>query len=317
MNKNEEESPRIIFMGTPEFAVASLRILDQNKFNIVGVITAPDRQGGRGMKKIITSSVKKYAQARDLHLLQPTNLKDPSFLKELKALNADLQMVVAFRMLPEAVWSMPPLGTINLHASLLPAYRGAAPINWAIINGEKETGLTTFFIEKKIDTGNILQVRKLGITPDDTAGTLHDRMMHLGAELVLDTVQAVIDGDVEPQLQDHSRATKAPKIFRKTCEINFDQPVEKVYNFIRGMSPYPGAWTTLDSRQLKIKMARITECDHAPEPGKLLTDQKTYLWIGTRSGWLEILELQIEGRKQMHVGTFLRGYNFSETKRLK
>ena len=300
---------RIVFMGTPDFAVPSLRILKKNGANIVGVITAPDRRGGRGMKQLLTSPVKKFAVENKLTILQPTNLKSLNFIDQLRSLRADLQMVVAFRMLPEVVWSMPSLGTINLHASLLPAYRGAAPINWAIINGETSTGLTTFFIEKQIDTGNILGTKEIAIAPHDTAGSLHDAMMELGAELVLETVSSVIAGRSQPIKQDDSLATRAPKIFRETCEIDFQDTIDHVYNFIRGLSPYPSAWTLLDGKTLKITRVRIKDLNDIPSPGRIRTDNKTYFQISALNGWVDILELQLEGRKRMSTETFLNGYD--------
>ncbi|MFN3316928.1 MAG: methionyl-tRNA formyltransferase, partial [Raineya sp.] len=234
---------RIIFMGTPEFAVPSLQVLVENGYNIVGVVTAPDKPAGRG-KQMQVSEVKQYALSQNLPILQPEKLKSPDFLAELQALKADLQVVVAFRMLPEVVWAMPPIGTFNLHASLLPKYRGAAPINWAIINGETETGVTTFFLQHEIDTGNIIFQEKEPISPTDTAGSLYQRLMHKGAKLVLKTVQTIEKGDVQtfPQV---GEITHAPKIFRETCQIDWNKTSTEIYNFVRGLAPYPAAWTTL------------------------------------------------------------------------
>ena len=307
----EPGKTKIVFMGTPQFAVPSLQILHDGGFSIVGVITAPDRKGGRGRKKTITSAVKKYAIEHDLTLLQPTNLKSPAFLDQLASLQADLQVVVAFRMLPKVVWSMPPLGTINLHGSLLPAYRGAAPINWAIIKGEQVTGLTTFFIQKEIDTGHILEMQPLEIDQRDTAGTLHDRMMHVGAQLVHSTVVNVINGRSEPKHQDHSLATKAPKIYHQDCRIDFSRSAKDVYNFIRGLSPYPGAWTRMDGKQLKIFWVECTEMDQEGSGGSFATDGNNRLFVKSKDDWLEIKEVQMEGRRKMSVEVFLRGYNIS------
>ena len=242
---------RIVFMGTPDFAVASLDILVQNGYDIAAVITAPDRLGGRGMKQIIESPVKKYAVEHNIRILQPEKLRNEDFLKELKELNAELQIVVAFRMLPEVVWNMPPLGTFNLHASLLPKYRGAAPINWAIINGEKTTGCTTFFLTHEIDTGNILLQNEISIDEQDTAGSLHDKLMTTGANLVLQTVRGIESQSITPFPQT-GEPSLAPKIFYDTCRIDWNTSVDKAYDFIRGLSPYPGAWTTVNGVQLKI-----------------------------------------------------------------
>ena len=317
-NSMNPSEVNIVFMGTPEFAVPSLQILHEAGFNIVGVITAPDRKGGRGMKKTISSAIKKYAIAHNLPVLQPTNLKNTAFIETLRDLQADLQMVVAFRMLPEVVWSMPRLGTINLHGSLLPAYRGAAPINWAIINGEKQTGLTTFFIQKEIDTGHILLTSEVDITPDDTAGDLHDRMMVAGAKLVLDTVKGVVTQAIIPRQQDHSKATKAPKIFHETCNIDFARPLDEVYNFIRGLSPYPGAWTLLDGKEIKLlEVSPLKEGDL--RPAQISTDQKSYLHIGTNAGKISVRKLKMEGKRALPVAAFLNGYQIKklEVKNLK
>ncbi len=307
------KNARIIFMGTPEFAVPTLAKLYQAGLHIVGVITAPDRMGGRGMKHKITSAVKKYALDHELNVLQPKNLKSPEFISQLQALRADLQVVVAFRMLPEVIWNMPEKGTINLHASLLPAYRGAAPINWAIIKGEHQTGLTTFFIEKEIDTGNVLLQREVEIRSEDTAGSLHDRMKFVGADLVLETVQLVIDGNYITSRQNDALATRAPKIFHETCEIDFEQPTRNVYNFIRGLSPYPAAWTKLDGKQLKVFSCVPLEQDLAGEVGTFVILGKNKLLVRTKDGWLEIREVQMEGRKKMPVRTFLNGYELENS----
>lgn len=302
-------SLRIVFMGTPDFAVPSLDILVKNGYNVVGVVTATDKRGGRGKKKLIESAVKKYAVANDIPVLQPSNLKKAEFVDELRALKADLQIVVAFRMLPEVVWAMPPMGTFNLHGSLLPKYRGAAPINWAVINGEKVTGVTTFFIQHKIDTGDILFQDTIPIGEDETTGEVHDRMMILGAHTVLKTVQAIEDKNYVLKKQDDSQASKAPKIFHETCEINFDQIVQKVHDFIRGMSPYPAAWTMMDGWTLKIlKSKKITET-HNFSPGSFHSDNKSYLRIACQDGFIDVLELQMQGRKRMEITAFLNGYS--------
>lgn len=301
---------KIVFMGTPDFAVPSLDALYQNGYEIVGVITATDKRGGRGGKTLIESSVKKYALEKGLKILQPKNLKAPTFVEELRSLKADLQVVVAFRMLPVVVWDMPPIGTINLHGSLLPAYRGAAPIHWAVINGESETGVTTFFLQHEIDTGDMLMQEKLSIGAHDTTGDIHDRMMVLGANVVLQSVKKIETGNYSLQPQDHSKVSKAPKIHSDTCEINFNQPTEVVYNFIRGMSPFPTAWTTLEDKKLKIYKA--TKGVDAPlqEPGSYYTDGKTYLRFLTDDGFIEVLELQLQGKRKMMIKDFLNGYKF-------
>ena len=301
---------RIIFMGTPEFAVPSLETLVENKFNVVAVITAPDKPQGRG-QKLTASPVKKSALKYNIPVLQPTNLKSPGFLEELKNHKANLQVVVAFRMLPEIVWFMPALGTFNLHASLLPHYRGAAPINWAIINGEKETGATTFFLQHEIDTGNIIFQEKEPIREDDDAGQLYERLMHKGAALVLKTVKAIEVGGFPLLPQNESSSIKhAPKIFKETCEIKWDNPSESIRNFVRGLSPYPAAWTTLNGKVFKIFKAMIDSGDGKPEtgnPGEHSTDNKTYLHFKTQDGWLSLLEFQPEGKKRMRVEEYFRG----------
>ena len=297
-------------MGTPDFAVPSLDTLYQNGYNIVGVITSTDKKGGRGGKKLIQSAVKKYAVEKGLNVLQPKNLKAPEFVEELKSLKADLQVVVAFRMLPVVVWDMPPIGTINLHGSLLPAYRGAAPIHWAVINGEKETGVTTFFLKHEIDTGDILMQEKLPIASDDTTGNVHDKMMELGARVVLQSVKKIETGDYKLQPQDNSKVSKAPKIHSETCQINFDQTTDKVYDFIRGMSPFPAAWTTLND--LNCKIYKATKGYDAPiqEPGTMSTDGKKYLRFFTLDGFVEVQELKLQGKRKMSIKDFLNGYKF-------
>jgi methionyl-tRNA formyltransferase len=307
-------SLRIIYMGTPEFAVPALELLVQNNWNVVGVITAPDKPKGRG-QKLIPSPVKEAALKHGLHILQPTNLKSPEFQDELRALKADLQIVVAFRMLPEAVWDMPPIGTFNLHASLLPNYRGAAPINWAIINGEKETGVTTFFLKHEIDTGSIIYQEKVAILPEDDLGSLYEKLMELGAKLVLKTVEAIAADEVVALPQDESKAMNhAPKIFKETGEINWTNSANSIHNLIRGLSPYPAAWTSLDNKNCKIFKTSVSEKNLSKiELGNYSSDGKTFLKFQTGDGSLEILELQLEGKKRMKIGDFLRGYKLEKS----
>lgn len=295
-------------MGTPEFAVPSLEILIENGFNVVAVITAPDKPKGRG-QQLSTSPVKDCAVKHNIPVLQPTNLKSPEFIEELKSYNANLQVVVAFRMLPEMVWNMPEIGTFNLHASLLPQYRGAAPINWAIINGEKETGVSTFFLQHEIDTGKIIFQEKETIHEDDTVGDLYGRLMAKGAGLVLKTVQAIANEDYPQVDQDENQELRsAPKIFRETCEINWDQPTVTVYDFVRGLSPYPAAWTTINDKNLKIyKASKVGKRPSGKSSGDYVSDGKTYLHFVTADGCLNISELQIEGKKRMGIEEFLRG----------
>ncbi len=302
---------RIIFMGTPEFAVASLDALVNEGFTIVAVITAPDKPAGRGMQ-LQQSAVKKYAVEKNIPVLQPEKLKDPVFIAQLEALKADLQIVVAFRMLPEIVWNMPPLGTINVHGSLLPHYRGAAPINWAVINGEKETGVTTFKLKHEIDTGNILLQDRFTIGDDETAGEVHDRMKDIGAKLLVKTVQGLQAGILKEQPQTGLIAEKdikhAPKIFTETCKINWHQPTDHIYNLIRGLSPYPGALTTLDGKILKIFSSKKIHQATSDIPGTVHTDGKTYLRFSCSDGYIDVLNMQLEGKKRMHTEDFLRGY---------
>jgi methionyl-tRNA formyltransferase len=299
-------------MGTPEFAVPALEILAKNNWNVVGVITAPDKPKGRG-QKLIPSPVKEAALKHGLHILQPTNLKSLEFQDELRALKADLQIVVAFRMLPEAVWDMPPIGTFNLHASLLPNYRGAAPINWAIINGEKETGVTTFFLKHEIDTGSIIYQEKVAILPEDDLGSLYEKLMELGAKLVLKTVEAIAADEVVALPQDESKAMHhAPKIFKETGEINWANSADSIHNLIRGLSPYPATWTSLDGKNCKIFKTAVSEENLSKiELGNYSSDGKTFLKFQTGDGSLEILELQLEGKKRMKIGDFLRGYKLA------
>lgn len=304
------EKPRIVFMGTPDFAVATLKALHNNDFPVVGVITAPDKPAGRG-RKLNESAVKKYAQENGLPLLQPTNLKDPDFIDRLKSLNPDLQIVVAFRMLPKVVWEIPRMGTFNLHASLLPDYRGAAPINWAIINGEKETGATTFFIDEKIDTGEVLLQEKTHITDEDTAGSLHDRLMDLGAELVIKTVNQLIAGEVSPKKQiEYSPLKLAHKLQKQTCEVDWSQSLDEVYNKIRGLSPYPTAWTTLyngeDNLILKIYLAAKEVASHQERIGAVLTS-KNELKVAVSGGYVRLLEIQLPGKRRMASKEVLNG----------
>jgi methionyl-tRNA formyltransferase len=304
---------RIVFMGTPEFAVASLDALVKAGCNIVGVITAPDKPAGRGMKRN-ESAVKKYAVEHHLNILQPEKLKNPEFLEQLKALNADLQIVVAFRMLPEVVWNMPPLGTVNLHGSLLPQYRGAAPINWAIINGEKETGVTTFKLKHEIDTGNILLQEKFSIGEDETAGELHDRMKAIGARVLLETVKGIAAGTLQekPQESIYPLPLKhAPKIFTETCKINWTKPLDEVHNLIRGLSPYPAAYTILENKMLKIYRSEKEKTFPSSAPGQWETDQKTYLKFAVPDGYILLKEVQLEGKKKLSIEEFLRGYRFN------
>jgi methionyl-tRNA formyltransferase len=301
---------KIIFMGTPQFAVASLDALIKAGCDVVAVVTAPDKPAGRG-QKLNESAVKQYAVANGIKVLQPEKLKDPEFLHELKSLHADLQVVVAFRMLPEVVWSMPPRGTINLHASLLPQYRGAAPINWVLINGEKESGVTTFFLKHEIDTGDILFTEKITLTGDETAGDLHDRLMHKGAGLLVKTVKGVESGryNEHPQsaLLDGVELKHAPKIFKEDCLIDWQQPAESIYNKIRGLSPYPTAYTFLNDKILKVFNATFETAKPHIQPGGFLTDNKTYLKFAAPDGYVHLTDVQLEGKKQMDIAQFLRG----------
>lgn len=303
---------RIIFMGTPDFAVPSLKALVEHHFDVIAVITAPDKPAGRG-NKLLQPAVKAYALSQNMTILQPTNLKDPEFIETLRSFQADLQIVVAFRMLPEIVWNMPPLGTFNLHGSLLPAYRGAAPINWAIIRGETETGVTTFKLQHEIDTGSILFQAKEPIYPEDTMGTLYERLMHLGADLVVKTVQAIQENNYNPLPQDlKGEYPIAPKINREICEIDWNQPSEHIHNLIRGLSPVPAAWTTLLGKHCKIYKSSLEIKYPIPEDtstqiGEYLTDNKKFLYFRTGKGWLSLEELQLEGKKRLEIKAFLAG----------
>lgn len=309
---------RIVFMGTPEFAVASLDALVKAGCQVVGVITAPDKPAGRGMK-LTESAVKKYAVENNLPVLQPEKLKNPDFLSDLQSLNADLQIVVAFRMLPEVVWNMPPMGSVNLHGSLLPQYRGAAPINWAVINGEKETGVTTFKLKHEIDTGDILLQERFAIGENDTAGEVHDTMKEIGAHLLVKTVKGLADGslDEKPQaaiVNSYSPFTTdnplkhAPKIFTETCKIDFNKTVGEVHNLIRGLSPFPGAFTFLNDKMLKIYKSEKELNLSVSETETYKTDGKTFLKFACADGFILVKELQLEGKRRMNVEDFLRGY---------
>jgi len=294
-------------MGTPDFAVASLDALVQANFNVVAVITAPDKPAGRG-QKINESAVKRYAVEKGIPVLQPEKLKSPEFLEELKSYEADLQVVVAFRMLPEVVWNMPSKGTINLHGSLLPQYRGAAPINHAIINGEKESGVTTFFLTHTIDTGDIILSDKTPIADDETAGELHDKLMVIGANLLVKTVTAIAEGNFTEQPQPQSDVLKhAPKIFKDDCKINWNNPSQLIYNLIRGLSPYPTAFTLLNDKTLKIFKAELENKEPGIAAGGFLSDGKTYLKFATKDGFIKLLDIQYEGKKRMLIEDFLRG----------
>ena len=298
-------------MGTPDFAVPSLKILLNNGYEVVAVITATDKMGGRGKNKLIQSAVKQFAVAHDLPVLQPKNLKAPTFVEELRALKADLQVVVAFRMLPEVVWNMPPLGTINLHGSLLPKYRGAAPINWAVINGEKETGVTTFLLKQEIDTGDLLLQKSIDIGENETAGEVYNRMMEMGAGVLLETVQLLASGNYATTAQDASKATKAPKIFHETCEIDFVRNTAAIHDFIRGLSPYPTAWTIIEEKKLKIFKTQKELKTHSFNAGTFISDNKSFLKVATLDGFVHLLELQLAGKKRMKTKDFLNGYTLT------
>ncbi len=305
---------RIVFMGTPDFAVGILKSLVANNYNIVGVVTAPDKPAGRG-QKLQESAVKQYAVSQNLNILQPTNLKSESFINDLKFLNANLQIVVAFRMLPKVVWQLPTFGTFNLHASLLPQYRGAAPINWAIINGDKTTGVTTFFIEEKIDTGAIILQDEIAIEPNETAGTLHDKLMLLGSIVTLKTVKLIENNTVATISQTTNNLKEAPKIFPETCKINWEDTVENIHNFIRGLAPYPGAWSILHQNNQEIKV-KIFKADlvieiHTLKTGTILSVAKS-IKVVVKNGFILIDELQIAGKKKMDTPSLLNGFHFTE-----
>lgn len=311
-----KEEFRIVYMGTPDFAVESLKALVEGGYNVVAVVTMPDKPMGRHGSVLQPSPVKQYALEKGLKIMQPEKLKDPAFVEELRALKADLQIVVAFRMLPEVVWSMPPYGTFNAHASLLPKYRGAAPINWAVINGDTETGITTFMLKHEIDTGDIIDQVRIPIADTDNVEIVHDRLMELSGKLVTKTVDSIIDGTFKTTLQDsieNAELTPAPKIFRDTCRINWNQPAKKVYDFIRGLSPYPAAWTTLDGKSVKIYEAGIEHnapTDASLPCGSIMCDGKTYMKVKAEDSWLSIHMLQLEGKKRMPVADLLRGTKF-------
>ncbi len=316
----EKEALRIVYMGTPEFAVESLRRLVEGGYHVVGVITMPDKPAGRG-HKLQFSPVKQYALEHNLPLLQPEKLKDETFLEALRTWKADLQIVVAFRMLPEVVWNMPRLGTFNLHASLLPQYRGAAPINWAVINGDTETGITTFFLKHEIDTGEVIQQVRIPIADTDDAGTVHDKLMLLGGQLVTETVDAILNGTVKtiPQekMAGEIELRPAPKIFKETCRIDWHQPVKRIYDFVRGLAPYPAAWTELKQPDGTTVVLKIFETEKIPQshdrtPGTIRTDGKSYLHVAAKDGWVGIRSLQLPGKKRLKVDELLRGFRMND-----
>ena len=318
----EKKDLRIVYMGTPEFAVESLKRLVEGGYKIVGVITMPDKPIGRHGSVLQASPVKQYAVSQGLKVLQPEKLKDEAFLEELRSLQADLQIVVAFRMLPEVVWAMPPMGTFNLHAALLPQYRGAAPINWAVINGDTETGITTFFLKHEIDTGDIIQQVRVPIADTDNVEIVYDKLMMLGGDLVLETVDAILAGPVKPIPQDEliqieTELRPAPKIFKETCRIDWNKSVKQIYDFVRGLSPYPAAWTELCTTEGKPQVLKIYETEkqfkeHNLPIGTIDSDEKTYFRVAVKDGFVNIRSLQLAGKKRMEVGDFLRGFRFSE-----
>jgi methionyl-tRNA formyltransferase len=315
---------RIVFMGTPDFAVSSLKTLVGGGYNVVGIITAPDKPAGRG-NQLTQSAVKKYAVENNLKILQPEKLKNPEFLAELENLKADLQVVVAFRMLPEVVWNMPPMGTFNLHGSLLPQYRGAAPLNWAVINGETKTGVTTFLLDHEIDTGKILFKCETAIDENETVGDVHDRLMEIGAKLVVKTVDAIAEGNILPipqtELIEGTKIKHAPKIFKEDCKIDWNKDAESIRNLIRGLSPYPAAWTNLVNEKTgmeiitKLFFAQKTDSVKNASPGTIETDRKTFINVACKNGWLQITDLQIAGKKRMKTEEFLRGFQQIENYR--
>lgn len=313
----EKKDLRIVYMGTPDFAVEPLSKLVEGGYNIVGVITMPDKPIGRHQNELSASPVKKYAVEHGLRVLQPAKLKDPEFVEELRSLQADLQIVVAFRMLPEVVWSMPRYGTFNLHAALLPQYRGAAPINWAIINGDTETGITTFFLDHDIDTGSIIQRVPVPILDTDNVEDVHDKLMHLGSDLVVETVDNILAGTVTPipqsELQTDEPLRPAPKIFKETCRIDWTQGVKRTYDFVRGLSPYPAAWTELTyngkTSVLKVYTTSKEFCGVSEPIGTIVTDGKTYLKVAQTDGYQHLLTIQLAGKKRMQTADFLRGFH--------
>ncbi|MCB0648417.1 MAG: methionyl-tRNA formyltransferase [Saprospiraceae bacterium] len=297
---------KIVFFGTPDFAVASLKALVDHGFEVVAVVTATDKLGGRGGKQLLQSPVKTYALSQNIPVLQPANLKSEGFVDELRSFGADVQVVVAFRMLPEVVWNMPAMGTFNVHGSLLPKYRGAAPINWAIINGEKETGVTTFKLKHVIDTGDIAIQKKMEIFSDDTAGTVHDRMMELGAEAIVETLELLREDRLTFSPQQEGESCPAPKIFHEDCQINFQKDANQVHNFIRGLSPYPGAWTTFEDQEMKI-LKTVPYSEDLTEPAGRFVFSKKTLKISCDTGCIEVLQLKPEGKRQMEVADYLNG----------
>lgn len=322
----EKKDLRIVYMGTPEFAVESLKRLVEGGYNVVGVITMPDKPMGRHGSVLQASPVKQYAVSQGLKVLQPEKLKDETFLEELRTLQADLQIVVAFRMLPEVVWNMPPMGTFNLHAALLPQYRGAAPINWAVINGDTETGITTFFLQHEIDTGDIIQQVRVPIADTDNVEIVYDKLMMLGGDLVLETVDAILAGTIHPIPQDElimpeTELRPAPKIFKETCRIEWNKGVKRVYDFVRGLSPYPAAWTELVMPEGGRQVVKIYETEklfasHSLPVGQVDTDGKTYFRIAVPDGYVNLISLQLAGKKRMAVADFLRGYRHVEGSRV-
>ena len=318
----DKKDLRIVYMGTPEFAVESLKRLVEGGYNVVAVITMPDKPMGRHGSVLQASPVKQYAVSQGLKVLQPEKLKDEAFVEELRSLQADLQIVVAFRMLPEVVWNMPPMGTFNLHASLLPQYRGAAPINWAVMNGDTETGITTFFLKHEIDTGEVIQQVKVPIADTDNVEVVYDKLMMLGGDLVLETVDAILNGTVKSIPQEEMFASEAelrpaPKIFKETCRIDWNKGVKGVYDHVRGLSPYPAAWTELCAPEGTRQVLKIYETEkqfkeHALPAGTVDTDQKTYFRIAVKDGYVNLLSVQLAGKKRMNIGDFLRGYRHIE-----
>ena len=306
-----DNKPRIVFMGTPAFAVASLSALLQAKMNVVGVVTAPDKPAGRGMQ-LQQSAVKQFALAHNIPILQPEKLKSPEFFEALKQWQPDLQVVVAFRMLPEQIWSFPPMGTLNVHGSLLPQYRGAAPINWAIINGEKETGVTTFQLQHAIDTGAILLQDRIPIAPNNTAGEIHDTMMEVGAQLLVKTLHGLFDNSIkavpQEQVMGNIALQHAPKIFTKDCEIDWEKPCISIHNLIRGLAPFPGAITKIDGKIVKLFLTQLIEGTPTEVAGSFVTDGKTYAKIACKDGYIGLSDIQWEGKKRMPIIDFLRGY---------
>jgi len=306
---------RIVFMGTPEFAVTTLKGILEANYNVVGVITAPDKPAGRG-RKLNASAVKKFAESQNLRILQPTNLKDEAFLEDLKSLNANIQVVVAFRMLPKAVWQMPEYGTFNLHASLLPDYRGAAPINWAVINGETKTGVTTFFIDEKIDTGAMILQEEIAIEDDETVGMLHDKLMTIGSKLVTDTLNGIEEDSITTTIQPKTAIEKkAPKLNKDNCKIDWNDSLKNIYNKVRGLNPYPGAWTTLynngDEVTMKVYGCSYTLKKHKAEIGSIYVSNKE-LNVMAPNGYITINEIQLPGKRKMDVKSLLNGYNFAK-----